>query len=135
MGVPILALFSAVGSLISEPIKTWQQKKRAELNSDLRVTEAVTNAKIKRLEIGQEADISWENLSIQNSGWKDEFLLLVFSVPLVMCFVPGCVGYVEAGFIALQETPAWYQTAISVMVASSFGVKKYIDFKKVQKGK
>ena len=58
-----------------------------------------------------------------NTSWKDEWFFILFSIPLVMCFIPPMVTYVEQGFIALEMMPDWYQYMLSAMVAASFGVK------------
>jgi hypothetical protein len=58
-----------------------------------------------------------------NTSWKDEWFVILFSIPLVMCFIPPMVTYVEQGFIALEMMPDWYQYMLSAMVAASFGVK------------
>ena len=98
------------------------------------VSEAVTDAKIDKMKTGQAADIAWENLSITNSGWKDEFLLIIFSVPLVMSFIPGLQPFVAAGFVVLDNTPLWYQSALGVMIASAYGVKKFTNVMHMRKG-
>ena len=128
---------SAIGDLFNigkTALEGWQTRKKAKLDSDLRVNEAKTKAKITRLETGQKADIAWETTSIENSGWKDEWFTIVFSIPLIMCFVPGLVDYVQAGFMALKETPDWYQWTIGILVSSSVGYKKLADFMKLRKG-
>ena len=42
-------------------------------------------------------------------SWKDEFITLVVTVPIIMCFVPGWEGYVSSGFDVLNDTPQWFQ--------------------------
>ena len=55
--------------------------------------------------------------------WKDEWLTILFSIPLVLAFVPGCEDIVQIGFAQLQLMPDWYKYALSVIVAASFGVR------------
>ena len=68
---------------------------------------------------------SWEELAMQNSAtsWKDEYLTLVFTVPLICCFIPSAVPYIKEGFAVLDTMPNWYQYTFSVIVAASFGVR------------
>jgi hypothetical protein len=47
----------------------------------------------------------------------------LFSIPLVLAFVPGCEDIVQIGFAQLQLMPDWYKYALSVIVAASFGVR------------
>jgi hypothetical protein len=73
------------------------------------------------------ADIDWDTQAMLNAkdSWKDEYLLLLFSPPLIMAFIPGLVPYVVQGFAALNDTPDWYKGAIALMVAASFGMRAY----------
>ena len=89
---------------------------------------------IKRLETGQAADIAWEQTSINNSGWKDEWFTILLSIPAILCFIPGMADFVMAGFRALDFCPEWYKWAFSIAVASSFGFRKFADVMSLKKG-
>ena len=73
---------------------------------------------------------SWEEMAMQNSAtsWKDEYLTLVFTIPLICCFIPSAVPYMKEGFAVLETMPQWYQITVSVIVAASFGVRSVIGF-------
>lgn len=124
---------SVLGSGI-ELAKGWQTRKKAKLESDLRINEAATEARIEKVRTGQKADIAWENTSIANAGWKDDYWTIILSIPCVLCFIPSMVGYVEAGFKALTECPDWYKWALLVAIGSSFGYRKIADFMSLKKG-
>jgi len=130
-------IMGAVG-VVAKPVTTWLEgrnaRKQAQLQSELAISEAKTQATIKRLETGQKADIAWENLSIEKAGWKDEFWTVVLSIPAILCFIPGGDRYVKAGFEALQNTPDWYAYALGLAIASSFGYRKFTDFMARKKG-
>ena len=130
----ILDFLSVVAAPITSVRDGWQQRKKIELESDKRIAQAVTEAKIRNLEAQQGADIAWENTSITNSGWKDEWFTLILSIPAILCFIPGGAEYVTAGFDSLKGTPDWYQWAFMVAVASSFGYRKLADFMALKKG-
>ena len=99
---------------VTSLVKGWQDRKSAKLKSDLQVQEAKTQAMIDKISTGQKADIAWENTSIEQSSWKDEYWTLILSIPLIMCFIPGLLQYVQAGFEALNSTPPWYRWAIGI---------------------
>jgi len=96
-------------------------KARAEAEARVMVTAA-------------ESVADWEYVMAKNSGtsWKDEWLTLLFSIPLIMAFIPGMVVYVQAGFVVLTNMPEWYQYTLSVIVAASFGVRSAIGFNKTR---
>ena len=69
---------------------------------------------------------TWDEIHARNSGesWKDEWFTLLFSVPLVLAFIPSMVPYVERGFIVLNTMPDWYKQGLAVLVAASVGYQK-----------
>jgi len=127
----------AVGSLFNmgtEYVKASQARKTTRLNNELGIQDAKTKAAIKKILTSQEGDIAWDNTSLKQSGWKDEFLLILYSIPLILCFVPSLSDYVREGFTILKETPEWYQYSLGLMVASSFGHKKFLTHMNTKKG-
>ena len=82
-----------------------------------------------------ESTADWEKIQAQNAGnsWKDEWLTILFSIPLIMAFVPGGIDYVNQGFQALETMPTWYQYTLSIIVGASFGVRSAIGFMKAKK--
>ena len=121
--------------IFSDWVKAKREVKAATVDAKIALNKAKTDAMIERMRTQQAADIAWENLSVENSGWKDEWFTLLLSIPMIMCFIPGGAQYVKAGFEALSEsTPEWYQYAFLVAVASAFGFKKLTDLMQLRKG-
>ena len=83
------------------------------------------DGRIKKSEAKAQNAASWDEIAQTNSStsWKDEYLTLLVSIPLIMCFIPGLVPYVREGFAVLETMPTWYQYTFSVIVAASFGVR------------
>ena len=69
---------------------------------------------------------TWDEIHAKNSGesWKDDWFTLLFSIPLVLAFIPSAVPYVEQGFRVLDMMPDWYKQALAVLVAASVGYQK-----------
>lgn len=113
---------------VAELGKTWLEGKNTKIKAK---AEAEATVLVK----SAESEANWESIMAQNSGnsWKDEWLTLLFSVPMIMCFIPGGVIYVENGFEALSKMPDWYQYTLSIIVAASFGVRSAIGFMKAKK--
>jgi|TARA_R110000787_G_scaffold183456_1_gene295402 hypothetical protein len=104
-----------------------------------RVAKTKAKAKAEATVIIKQAESAadWEAAMARNSGqsWKDEWLTLLFSVPLVMCFIPSMVPYVRDGFVVLETMPDFYQYTLSVIVAASFGVRSVIGVMNKKKKK
>ena len=103
--------------------KTWLEGKNAKMK-------AKAEAEAQVLVQSSKSIADWESLQARNAGqsWKDEWLTLLFSIPLVLAFFPSAVPYVKAGFEVLNDMPEWYQIAVSVIVSASFGVRSVIGF-------
>ena len=120
-------LIGPITNIISSLVNGKMEQKAAETR--MRVSEADAKAKIMLSAATSEAD--WERImarGTQNS-WKDEFLVILFSIPLVLSFC-GEWGRktVAEGFDALSTMPEWYQYTLGVIVASSFAVRSATKF-------
>ena len=107
-------------------------KGKADANAaaaQLKLTEAEAKAKIM---MSKETSVhDWERLMAQGTqnSWKDEYLVLIFSAPLILS-MSGEWGRtaVAEGFTALEAMPEWYQYTLGVIVASSFAVRSATKF-------
>ncbi len=126
----VKALISPVTAIAGPIIDGWQKRKSAELEADLRVTEALTAAKISHAETAQAGEINWDAMAMKNSAgsWKDEFWTIVFAIPVILCFIPGMAPVVLSGFQVLSATPVWFQGLFGVLVAASVGYRKAADW-------
>lgn len=91
----------------------------AKLESEIRAEQAWADWRTKNID----ADAAWEQASIQNSGWKDEFVLVVLSIPLVLVFVPVTAPAVLRGFEVLETTPEWYRWLAVMIYAATYGIR------------
>tara|TARA_R100001244_G_scaffold80400_1_gene62962 strand:- start:204 stop:572 length:369 start_codon:yes stop_codon:yes gene_type:complete len=112
--IPILSTVAALAG-------TWLEGRVAK-------TKAMAEAEATVLIKQAESAADWEAAMARNSAqsWKDEWLTLLFSIPLIMCFIPSMVPYVQDGFAVLETMPTFYQYTLSVIVAASFGVRSVI---------
>jgi len=123
----IQALLGPIGALASTWLSSKVETKAAETR--MKVSEADAKAKIMLSAATSEAD--WEKIMAQGTqnSWKDEYLVGLFSIPLILSFC-GESGrkIVEDGFDALSTMPDWYQYTLGVIVASSFAVRSATKF-------
>lgn len=131
MALGMLSIVGGVLKTISGPVTQWvkgkQEIKAAEVAAEIKVIAAKAEHVHIMAKTEQGADIDWNKASIKNSGWKDEFLLILWSVPMVLCFWPGGAKYAFEGFNALASCPDWYKWGFCIMVSSAFGYKKFAD--------
>ena len=100
-----------------------------QANAKLKLTEAEAKAKIL---VSKETSIAdWEKIMAQGtqSSWKDEWLTILFSIPLILAFCGEWGrGVVAEGFTALEQMPSYYQYTLGVIVSASFAVRSATKF-------
>jgi hypothetical protein len=121
------ALLGPVAELAGGWLKGKASAQAAAAN--LKLVEAEAKATIMKSAATSEAD--WERVMAQGSqqSWKDEWLTILFSIPLILSFC-GDWGrnITEQCFAALQVMPDWYQYTLGVIVAASFGIRSATKF-------
>jgi len=108
-----------VAGYYRDKIKLKHDLKLAKINKQI----ARENAQAQYVENSENRDHEWELESIRNSGWKDELVIIVLTIPLVLVFVPSLAPYVEQGFKVLAQTPEWYRWMIVMIYAAVFGIR------------
>ena len=119
----VSSLLGSLGGKVVEAYDSRSQRKHDEKLKKIELDEIKHKTKMEMVQRGQEIDNSWELEQIKNSGWKDEFVLLLLSIPLVMSFIPQMQPYVVDGFAALSTTPDWYQWLILSVFAAIYGIR------------
>jgi hypothetical protein len=118
----IQALIPIVGELASGWLKGKADEKAA--TSAAKVAKAQAEAEVMRVAATHEA--GWEKIMAQGSvhSLKDEYLVILFSIPLILAFC-GDWGrdVVEQGFAALETMPEWYQYSLGAIIASTFAIR------------
>ena len=92
----IQALIGPLTELAGGWLKGKADKQAAE--AQLKLSEAEAKAKIL---LSKETSIAdWERVMAEGSktSWKDEWFVIVLSIPLVLAFIPGAEGWVDRGF-------------------------------------
>ena len=105
----------------ADAVKGFVDTKKAK--QELKLTEIKATQKLKEDQIA--GKVAWEASAVDQmkGSWKDEVALVVLLAPAVLSFIPGMTEYVKQGFIALQETPTYYQHLLYIAISASFGIK------------
>ena len=96
---------------------------------DGKVAVQKANAEIKVKQATGEIDWDIEAIKATQNSWKDEWITLLFSIPLILAFC-GDWGneIVQAGFAALSNMPSWYQYSLGGIVSASIGMRGVSKF-------
>ena len=123
-------MWAALIGPIADLAGTWMAGKVEEkkAQSATKVAKAQAEAVVMQKKATGEIDWDLEMARASSSSWKDEWLVILFSIPLILAFIPGMEGVVQNGFEQLNKMPEWYQYSLGVIVAASFGVRSATKF-------
>ena len=117
-------MFQLLIGPIAKIASTWMQGKvkKAEAKTRMKVAEAEAKAVIMEKKVTGEIDWDIEMAKSSDSSWKDEWLTVIFTIPLIMLMF-GEHDRVHEFFIVLEQAPQWYQYLLGTIVAASFGFR------------
>ena len=121
------ALIGPVGSLLGTWLEGKVETKKAETVA--KVATAKVEATIMEKKATGEIDWDLTMADASKHSWKDEWLTILFSVPLVLAFC-GEWGrtIVTNGFAALDGMPDYYKYTLGIIVSASFGTRAATKF-------
>jgi|TARA_R100001460_G_scaffold2852_7_gene8949 hypothetical protein len=123
-------MLAALIGPISQLAGTWLEGKVEKTKAETGAKVAKAKAEAVIMEKKATGEIDWDLEAIKGSqnSWKDEWLVILFSIPLILAFIPGMEEVVANGFAQLETMPEWYQYSLGVIVAASFGVRSATKF-------
>ena len=123
----IQALIGPIANLAGTWLEGKVEKTKAEAGA--RVAKAKAEATIMEKKATGEIDWDLKMADASAHSWKDEWLTLFFSIPLILAFC-GDWGrqIVSDGFTALESMPDYYQYTLGTIVAASFGTRAATKF-------
>jgi hypothetical protein len=126
----LLDIIKTVLGLGTGALRKRQRLKEIELEARSRIVKARADAEIDRITSGPDANADWdlEVARQMQHTWKDEYLTIILSLPLIIAFL-GEWGRttVANGFAAISEAPEWYKIAFLAVIAASFGLRVLVQ--------
>ena len=117
----LMSLIGPVVGLASSFLEGQVSKTKAKAAA--KVAKAEAEAVVMQRKATGEIDWDLEMAKGSQNSWKDEWLTVLFSIPLILAFIPGMEDVVQNGFNQLRLMPEWYQYSLGIIVAASFGVR------------
>ena len=121
--------FSAIKLAVSAGSKIYANKQKAKMAmSDAQLLHAERQAR------GEEA-YQGKLLEARQSDWKDEFVLIVLTLPILVIAYgvfsddPAAAAKIKEFFEQFQQLPSWFTNLWILVVASIYGIKGTQIFK------
>lgn len=134
----LASIFEPIINIVKEPINEWQKRKTLEVEIKDKDKERQHELNIKKIDVANELakqgiqiEADWDTNAQQDmkTSWKDEYLTILFSVPLILAFIPATQESILKGFETLNKTPDWYMMLVMGIVAAVFGLRWLISRK------
>lgn len=123
--IPVIGtILEAIGSVA----KSWLEVRKVKAEGQIAIAQAKGQAEIQKEQMQSQMDLA--SIDDMKYSWKDEYLILLLSIPVGLCFIPGLEVYALRGFQILDQCPDWYKWALTGAIAASFGLRTWTGFKK-----
>jgi len=109
---------------VANVAKVWFEGRAEKAQMELQAKIEIAKAKATIAHRVAAGELEWNQTMAEasNSSWKDEWLTILVSIPLILAFT-GHHDIVRNGFAALDAMPDYYKTAVGVVFAASFGIQ------------
>ena len=124
-----MGIFATLGTAIISGItgyfKDKNEIKKVEVEAEKMLVLAKAEAEANKMKRESEQDYDLDKIAMNamENSWKDEFLLILFSIPIAMCFFPEYRQYVEDGFKTLNIIPEWFMYIYVAMIVVIYGLR------------
>lgn len=105
-------MWSVITSGVISLVKSW---------FDIRQAKAEATAEYHRRQQQNESDWDARALEASKHSWKDEYLLLVWTFPLIYAWYDPDKAMEWISFV--DRLPLWYQCGLFGMMAATFGLR------------
>ena len=120
MAFPIFSAIKLVTQVGGHIFKNRQRTKMLMSDAQLKHAEKMSTGQL---------EYSGKLLEARQSDWKDEFILILLSLPIVMLSIavysddPTAMEKMKLFFEYFSDLPFWYQTIFVGVIASVYGLK------------
>ena len=121
MGFPVLDLITGGVGIVKGLIDNKKAKQEKQLEIDLKRMDRQAELDMANQTATTEYDI--EALKQTQTSWRDEYLTVLLSAPVIGSFIPVVQEYVVRGWDYLAKAPAWFQVSWIGVIAATFGLR------------
>jgi hypothetical protein len=120
MAFPIFSAIKLVTQVGGHIFKNRQRTKMLMSDAQLKHAEKMSTGQL---------EYSGKLLEARQSDWKDEFILVLLSLPILMLSIavysddPTAMDKMKLFFEYFSDLPFWYQTIFVGVIASVYGLK------------
>lgn len=115
-------------------VANWQAGQTALSTAKLEAKIAALKAEAEIAAYKAKSNLEWDLKWADDAthSWKDEFLLILWSIPTIGLFIPFTRPFIIDGFEYLKtfnpDAPNWYLAGWAIIFAATFGIRQALQF-------
>lgn len=122
MGIPVIGgILSGILDIGRGFIEGEKAKQEKKLEMELRKIESRAEIEIANQKAATGYDLA--ALEASKTSWKDEYLTVLITLPVIGSFIPGVQDSVLKGWEYLDRAPGWFQLSFIGIIAATFGLR------------
>lgn len=125
--------------------KEKEERKQLEINRKMLIDKREYELKLKKIDLeekyvesGKILPDKIDQMSIEQmeKSWKDEFIMLILFIPIILAFIPGAQDITIQGFKVLTDSvPQWYIYMLCGIITVTFGLRSILKVMFTKKSK
>ena len=151
----VLGMLPNIFNSVKEYLGRKQAIRKLDTEAEIRIRTAEIESKIRRAESADKADGAIDKISVENTGWKDEYLLILSTFYLIILMISPFVDLaarifaddyylddklvsfvyydgllvdtVSKGFAAMKTAPDQYWWGLGAVYIHSLGMRRMVN--------
>ena len=112
-------------SILASPLTTianaFLEIRKIKAEGAVRKAEAKVEKEVRIIQ--NQADYDTTAMKASESSWKDEYLVIILSMPFIGSFIPGVQDHMAKGWDYVAKAPEWYQWCFYGAIIATFGLR------------
>lgn len=110
-----------LASPIAAVANSFLEIRKIKAEGAVKKAEAIVEKEIKIIQ--NEIDYDTTAMDGTKYSWKDEYLVIILSLPFIGSFIPKIQDYVSVGWEYVAKAPDWYQWCFYGAIIATFGLR------------
>lgn len=130
----MLSFVTALLGVAGQTVKSWVEGRQVERQAKLEIKKIEAQGRVEVAKSLAQTEAQYDNIAQTNMRftWKDEYILVVYTIPFIVSFVTPYVQLfvyedlltpLEVAWTLVAQAPEWYQWAMLGMITATYGLR------------
>lgn len=130
----MIQLIAAALGVAGQSLGSWIEGKNAERAAKLEIKKIEAQGKVEKAKALAQVEAEYDNYAqvAMRYSWKDEYLVLVLTMPFIISFFTPYIAVLwgvdlapalTAAWALVGQAPDWYQWSFMGVIVATFGLR------------